>query len=720
MGVVSLVSDETGGIAMRVIECPRRGLLLAAVAIVAWSGILAAAEPTLTLVVMDPLAAPLSCPCVKGYAQRDYTKLGVHLEKALGRPVAVIFGESLAKVVGTVGEGKSSRADIVIGKRSVVAADGKSTKRTLLPVADLTDLKGSTTQHGLVVVRGDDPAESIADLANHRLILGTAPCDEKHAAAKTLLATVGIVVPEGGAMAEACSDGAEEVIEAGKKGEAVATVISSYAQPLLEGCGTIKKGDLKVVAETAEVPFITAFVDGTLDGKVRGAIVEALLAVRHDPVLRLAIETKRGFVAVDAQAAAPAEGDGAAITAPAAAGSIAAAQSANPDWAEWRGAGRAAIVPWLPATLPAQKIVRWKQVLFNEGLGGVAVAGDRVVVGDRDSADQEDVFHGLDRATGERVWTVRYPAAGKLDYGNSPRATPLLHDGRAYLLGAFGHLHCVRLADGRIEWQRHLRNDFQADAELVWGVCSSPLIVDGRLIVNPGAREASLVALDPVTGKELWRSAGAPPAFASLVVGEVAGRRQLVGFDKESCGGWDPATGERLWRLVPRVAGDFNVPTPILLGDRVAVVSENNGARLIGFDPAGAPAVVASYAPLVPDMHTPVVTAGRLFAVNRGKAYCLDAGDLTPVWTQADRALKGHVSLVASADRVLALTAVGELILLDAHADRFEPLARQRLFERDVSLYAHPAVADTAIYVRGPRNLLCVALDGPSADLPGG
>ena len=70
MRLVSLESESTGGIAMRVIECRRRGLLLAAVAIVAWAGILAAAEPTLTLVVMDPLAAPLSCPCVKGYAQR--------------------------------------------------------------------------------------------------------------------------------------------------------------------------------------------------------------------------------------------------------------------------------------------------------------------------------------------------------------------------------------------------------------------------------------------------------------------------------------------------------------------------------------------------------------------------------------------------------------------------------------------------------------------------
>jgi len=705
---------------MRVVELPRRGLLFAALAVTMIPRMLAAAEPALTLVVMDPLAAPLSCPCVKGYAQRDYTKLGAHLEKALGRPVEVRFGESLAKVVGTVGEGKSARADIVIGKRSVVVADGKSTKRALLPVADLTDLEGSTTQHGLVVVRGDDKAASIADLAKHRVILGTVACDEKHAAAKALLATVGIVVPEDAAVAEACSDGAEEVIEAGKVGEAVATVISSYAQPLLEGCGTIKKGDLKVVGETAEVPFITAFVDGALDEPTRDAIVAALLAVRHDPVLRLAIETKRGFVAVDAEAVTPAAGDGAAIAAPAAAGTVASAPFENPDWAQWRGAGRDAIVPWLPATLPNKKVIRWKQVLFNEGLGGVAVAGDRVVVGDRDSADQEDVFHGLDRATGERVWTVRYPAAGKLDYGNSPRATPLLHDGRAYLLGAFGHLHCVRLSDGRIEWQRHLRNDFHADAELVWGACSSPLIVDGRLIVNPGAREASLVALDPATGTELWRSAGAPPAFASMVVGDVAGRRQLVGFDKESCGGWDPATGTRLWRLVPRVAGDFNVPSPILLGDRVAVVSENNGARLIGFDPSGEPDVVATHPQLVPDMHTPVVTSGRLFAVNRGKAFCLAVDDLAPVWTHPDRSLKGHVSLVASAERVLALTAAGELILLDARSDRFEPLARQRLFERDTALYAHPAVADTAIYVRGPRNLLCVALLPTGDEQPGG
>ncbi len=679
------------------------GLVLALVT----AGMAAADGPGLTLVVMDPLAAPLSCPCVKGYAQRDYAALGAHLSKAVGREVQVLFNESLVGAAGVAGAGKAARVDLVIGKRSVVEADAVRAGRTLLPVAALTDLDGATTQRGLVVVRGDDPAASLGDLARHRILLGPDDCAEKHAAARTLFASAGIAVPADGPVAEACSDGAEAVIEAGA-GEPSATVISSYARPLLEGCGTIKRGDLKVVAETGDVPFIVAFVDGGLDADLRGRLVAALLAVRHDPVLRAAIESKRGFEPLEEAAAAPAATDGGA-----------ASRGPNPDWPGWRGGGRDGRVAWLPDGLPSKKLVCWKQVLFNEGLGGVAVAGDRVIVGDRDAADTSDVFHGLDRDTGRRLWTLEYPAEGRLDYGNSPRATPLIHDGRAYLLGAFGHLHCVDAADGRILWRRHLRDDFHATDKLVWGACSSPLVVDGALVVNPGAPEASLVGLDPLTGAERWRTAGAPAAFASLVVCEFGGRRMLVGFDRDACGGWDPATGARLWSLAPRVAGDFHVPTPVPSGGGVILVGENNGCRLVKGNAAGDAEVVAAYAALVPDMHTPVTTAGRLFAIHHGKAFCLDGADLTPVWTHPERSLKGHASLVASGDRVLALTGGGELVLLDARADGFTPLARQRLFEREVSLFAHPALAGDCIYVRGPRTLLCVALAGdgsPAAD----
>ena len=53
------------------------------------------------MVVMDPLAAPLSCPCVAGYAQRKYEVLGEYLSKRLGRPVVVTFAESIARARST-------------------------------------------------------------------------------------------------------------------------------------------------------------------------------------------------------------------------------------------------------------------------------------------------------------------------------------------------------------------------------------------------------------------------------------------------------------------------------------------------------------------------------------------------------------------------------------------------------------------------------------------
>ncbi|MFO0819437.1 MAG: PQQ-binding-like beta-propeller repeat protein [Pirellulales bacterium] len=638
----------------------------------------------LILVVMDPLAAPLSCPCVKGYAQRDYAKLGDYLSERLERTVVVKFGESLAKGLAEV---EGGRADIVIGKRSVVLSDAAALKQPVTPVADLTGKDGGVVQRGLIVVRSADAAKTVADLKEYRILLGPADSAEKHSAARELLAAHGVVVPKDCPISAACSDGASEVVEA--VGDAkVAAVISSYARPLLEGCGTIKKGDLRVVGETRDVPFVSAFIADRLDASLKDQIRSALLDVRTQPLLRLALESKAGFVPIGA---GPRPVD-------------------NGDWPGWRGAGRDAQVAYLPDQLPTQFQPLWKKTLFQQGLGGPAVAQGIAVVGDRDTADESDVFQAVDASTGERRWSLRYPASGRLDYGNSPRATPLITNEYVYLLGAFGHLHCVRKDNGKIVWKKHLRQEYQAADDLVWGVCSSPLIVDGKLIVNPGGPQASLVALDPATGELLWKSPGGPAAFASFVVFERGGRKQVAGYDKLSCGGWDVATGERLWTLKPRVPGDFNVPTPLVLEDRLLLTSENNGVRLIGFTPQGEPEERAYYGACGPDMHTPVRAGDRLFAVHKNKIHCLSATDLKLLWSAADRSLAGHVSLAASGDRVLAQTQAGELLLIDARADRLSILSRLSLFSDEVSLYAHPALVGDRLYVRGPNHLVCIRL----------
>src|SRR3954468_22136284 len=234
-----------------------------------------AADASLSLVVMDPLAEPLSCPCVQGYAQRKYEKLAEYLTAALGRPVQVTFAESFEKALA---KPSCKIIDIAIGKDSVVRSDAAAAKLKVTPVARLSGQDGLTTQTGLIVVRSADPARRVEDLEGYRIIFGPKECDEKFAAARRLLAGAGVSLAtvDAAETSQSCSDGACKIIEWGAS-QRGAAVISSYAAPLLEGCGTVKKGALRVVAETPPVPFVTAFTTDGVDRQLRDKIQKALL-----------------------------------------------------------------------------------------------------------------------------------------------------------------------------------------------------------------------------------------------------------------------------------------------------------------------------------------------------------------------------------------------------------------------------------------------------------
>ena len=256
-------------------------------------------EKPLVMVVMDPLALPLSCPCVKGYAQRDYEKLAAALETQLKRKIKLVFNESLSVALRDQTDGK---ADLVIGKASVVRHDTAKHKLDAVPLAMLTGKDGSTQQTGLIVVPSDDPAKSVADLKGYRIIFGPAECDEKHAAALALLKKNGVTPPAEMETSAACSDGATMILELRPKVHAAA-VISSYAKPLLEGCGTINKGDLRVVGETEPVAFVGAFATKSLSASQQAQVLAALMKASVDPLLLIALETKSGFVPLEQEVA---------------------------------------------------------------------------------------------------------------------------------------------------------------------------------------------------------------------------------------------------------------------------------------------------------------------------------------------------------------------------------------------------------------------------------
>jgi outer membrane protein assembly factor BamB len=352
-------------------------------------------------------------------------------------------------------------------------------------------------------------------------------------------------------------------------------------------------------------------------------------------------------------------------------------------------------------------------VLGGSGLGGVAANDSYVVIGDRDLDNLCDIFRCYDAVDGTPLWTIQYPAEGKLDYGNSPRATPLIHGDFVYLFGAFGDLHCVRLSQGEIVWFKNLRLEFAALQKLIWGTCSSPLMVEDQLIVNPGAETASIAALDPQTGNVLWQTPGDRAGYGSLIAATFQGVKQIVGHDRQSLGGWDALTGERLWKLAPPADGDFNVPTPIALGQRLLVTTENNGTRLFEFDPAGniIPEPVVSTYELAPDISTPVVVNDRLYCVSRG-LYCLDVRQgLQTLWRQSDPAFGDYAAVIGGNDRVLVIGTGGILVLVDATADNYQEVSRLRvLHDGDTDIYSHPALVGQRLFIRGESSLSCIDL----------
>jgi ABC-type phosphate/phosphonate transport system substrate-binding protein len=253
------------------------------------------ADADWTIVVMDPMAAPLACDCVQGYAQRKYERLADYLADKSGKKVRVVWSESLTKALAEEAAGK---AHIVIGKDSVIRHDAKSSKRDLLPMAQLTDMQGSVMQRGLFVVLKEDPAATLLDIEGYSILWGPEDCDEKSAAPRETLKELELEIVNGNECAS-CSIAAKQLAADGLTKKQVA-VISSYAAPLLEGCGTIKKGDLRIIGNSDDVPFISVFADANLAKAELDTIARALLQMKSQEMLT-ALETKEGFVLYGSQ-----------------------------------------------------------------------------------------------------------------------------------------------------------------------------------------------------------------------------------------------------------------------------------------------------------------------------------------------------------------------------------------------------------------------------------
>ncbi|MHC4247904.1 MAG: outer membrane protein assembly factor BamB family protein [Planctomycetota bacterium] len=260
------------------------------------------------------------------------------------------------------------------------------------------------------------------------------------------------------------------------------------------------------------------------------------------------------------------------------------------DWPQFHGPNRDNISldeGLLKEWPPGGPRLIWKASGLGEGYSSVAVSGGLIYT--TGNVGDHCVITAL-RMDGTKAWTVRNGPAWKKPYPfPGTRSTPTIVDGTLYHLSALGNLACMDARSGERTWTLNILERF-GGRNIRWGLSESPLVDGDRVICTPGGEEISMVALDRKTGKIIWacRGAGDRPGYASAILVEHEGMRQIVTLMSGSVVGVRASDGKLLWKYPHPVKFDENITMPVFHDGRVVVsASIRAGATSLELNVAG-------------------------------------------------------------------------------------------------------------------------------------
>jgi outer membrane protein assembly factor BamB len=418
------------------------------------------------------------------------------------------------------------------------------------------------------------------------------------------------------------------------------------------------------------------------------------------------------------------------------------------DWASFLGPTHNAVSTEtrLSRTLPAPLV--WE---FPKGTGysSPAIIGDRLVFLHR--VGQQEIVECMHAETGARQWSFTYPSdfEDRYGYNNGPRSSPVIDADRVYTIGALGQLHCLDIRSGKLHWRRALAAEYKVPQDF-FGTSYTPLVEGQLLIFNLGAPGGpSVVALDKMTGREVWR-AGTEwgPSYASPTPAVVHGRRRVFVFaggeSTPPTGGLmsiDPVNGRVdfsfPWRS--RSYESVNASCPVAFDNKVFIsASYRTGGALVEVRPDFTHRVVWTTQEFGLHFNTPIYRNGFLYGFDGrnepdASLACVDAASgkvawrVSPEWNETFT-LRGERrnqvfgthrgSLLAVDGHFLCLGELGHLVWMDLTPKGYKVVSRTWLFAARES-WALPVLSKGLLYVvqntrdilsgAGPR-LLCYDL----------
>jgi outer membrane protein assembly factor BamB len=426
------------------------------------------------------------------------------------------------------------------------------------------------------------------------------------------------------------------------------------------------------------------------------------------------------------------------------------------DWPQFRGPrasgvadGYSTPVKWNAET---GENILWKIPVPGLAVASPIVSGDRVFVVTAISGDpkNETFRHGLygdvephsdnsrhawkvvaiDSKSGKILWervahegvpkTKRHPKSSQAS------CTPAT-DGKhvAAFFGSEGLF--VYDWNGKLLWKKDLgvlNAGWFYDPDYEWGIASSPIIHKNSVIVQCDIQKNSFVAaFDIQSGKQLWRTERDEiPSWGTPTIYEGKnGQAELVTHATKFIRGYNPATGQELWRLGPN--SEVTAPTPFAAHDLIYITNGYRGIQPIYAIRPGAHGDISlqgeatssqyiawSHKRGGPYMPTPVVYGDFFYTTsNNGILTVYNAKSGERVYQQ--RLGKGgaySASVVAADGKVYFSSEDGEIHVVKA-GTAYELLATNSMGE---VLMATPAISRGVIFVRGLKHLFAVGERG--------
>ncbi len=242
---------------------------------------------------------------------------------------------------------------------------------------------------------------------------------------------------------------------------------------------------------------------------------------------------------------------------------IVAASAVAADWPQFHGPNRdnksldTGLLKRWPKGGPKRL---WEASGIGEGYSTVAIAGGKIYT--CGEINGNCTITAMD-SSGRKLWSKANGKAWKRSYPGT-RSTPTIVDGLLYHLSGIGNLACLKADDGSPVWTVDIMKTF-GGRNIMWGLAESPLVIGDNIICTPGGKETSMVALNRKTGKVIWKCTGAGdrPGYASPILVEHKGLKQIVTAMSESIVGVRASDGKLLWRFQHKVYADENITTPI-------------------------------------------------------------------------------------------------------------------------------------------------------------